>query len=150
VRKRLVIGAIALVVIGVCFYVLCPPRKGSVEYHKKRLLEADKVGAVAVWLNENPVPQMVRNLYWERKGNQVEFHRRALIDAGYLMERVFVISNSWASEVISAARIELQDAFTDNTYRFTVLWETGTNAVGVLGPADAMEKIGHAIRDADK
>jgi hypothetical protein len=33
-RKRLVIGAIGAVVIGVAAYVLSQPRKGTVEYHR--------------------------------------------------------------------------------------------------------------------
>jgi hypothetical protein len=39
VRKRLVIGAIAAVLIGVAAYILSQPKKGTVEWHKSAYLK---------------------------------------------------------------------------------------------------------------
>jgi len=147
-RKRLVIGAIATVVIGVAAYVFSQPRKGTVEYHKQKYVEAVTLGAFGVWLKEHPVPDFVRNEYAGWKYRRMQFHQQSLVDARYLTQTVFVVSNRVA--VIAGARLNLSSALSEADYRFTSLWDATTNTVAVLGPTHCMQIIAQTIRDSDK
>jgi hypothetical protein len=91
VRKRLVIAAIAVLVVGPVAYLLSLPRNGSVEWHKREYLKA-RDGS-----------RLVNNLKadWYRMGGprpkpraknpdtvaEMEIHERALIALGYMEER---------------------------------------------------------------
>ena len=142
-RKRLVIGAVAAAVICVGVYVLSQPRKGSVEYHKRKYLQA----GVPDWTRKNGIPAGVRRFYLRRFGRELEFHRGALIDAGYLKERVLLVSNCSPFKVVQAAEIELSENIAEFT---SIAWDTpDTNAISVIAPAEWIEKIAHAIRKAD-
>src|SRR5688572_21947965 len=86
-RKRIVIAAIAVVVIGIgAGYFAGQPRKGSLEYHKKKYLEEQK-RLSHPWVERFAVPSIVRKFYFERCDKRRKFHQRALINEGYLAER---------------------------------------------------------------
>ena len=75
-RKRLVIGAFAAVVIGVAALVLSQPRKGTVEYHKEEYLRAHEPGFVGERIMRGPSP--IRNAYWAWQDKREDFHRQQL------------------------------------------------------------------------
>jgi hypothetical protein len=79
-RKRIVIGAIAAVVIGTGFYVFLVPREGSVEYHREEYAawERGKMN----WLIDR-VPWFAQRVYLEQREKHLRFHGEALRRAGY-------------------------------------------------------------------
>ena len=106
-RKRIVIGAIAAVVIGVGVYVLALPRKGTVEWHSARYLAL---------LTEDSWAQGLRRM-WERLGGrravlrkppervfkELQLHEKALVKLGYFEERRFLVFNGRAEGVMTTA-----------------------------------------------
>ena len=149
-RKRLLIGAIAAVVIGVAAYFLSQPRKGTVEYHKRKYAEAWEA-EVPAWVLKKGVPGVVKEFYQRRRTHQLDFHRNALIDSGYLKQSVFVISNSAALSVWRTAAHDLLVVVPKEVWNFSWIQQTNmnTNTLMVCVPRDWFEKIGDAIRKAD-
>jgi hypothetical protein len=143
VRKRLVIGAIAVLVISIAAYVLSQPRKGTVEYHKRKYLEA----GVPQWALVKGVPGFVRHFYERRFSHAFEFHRRALIDGGYLRESVFVVSNASAGNVMRTVQTQLPEYIREFT---SMTWfASDPNAITVIAPRERIDEIGEAIRKTD-
>jgi hypothetical protein len=142
--NRLLIGAIAVVVIGVAAYFLSQPRKGSVEYHKREYLRINKRGSSVPWVDRRSVPHIVGSFYGWRLSRQSDFHYSALIEAGYLRKSVFMISNSPALDVLQAARIEWPPHVIEI---IRISWDT--NRITITAPSDWIEKLGPAIREAD-
>jgi hypothetical protein len=149
VRKRLVIGAIAAVVIGVAAYTLLPPKRGSVEYHKKKYLEAHDMGVVGKWINGGPAG--LQDLYWLPKYKRIDFHRNALLEGGYFARRVFVVSNRAAEDLFTDLHKIRFEVFTDtNDIAGTPLFSrVGTNRIEVLARAIDMDKWDDVIRKLD-
>jgi hypothetical protein len=139
------IGAIATVLIGVAAYFLSEPRKGTVEYHRRKYAE---VGAPR-WVAKEAVPGFVRNFYRRRYNLQREFHRTALIDSGYLKQRFFVVSNSSPLSVWRTAAHDLLVEMPKEVWSFSWIQQTNTNTLMVVAPRDWCEKIGDAIHKAD-
>jgi hypothetical protein len=148
-RKRIVIGAIAVIALGVLALVLSQPKKGSVEYHKKQFLRAHYSGSVAQRLLPRG-PTSLRVAYFRRKEGQINYHRQRLVELGYLREKVFVISNQPTWGVVNALRLSV-DTFTALAPQITfaaVLDET-TNSVRLVGPPDEIPKWEALIRKFD-
>src|SRR6185503_5712613 len=91
-RKRVVIGVLAIIGAGVLLFALSQPKRGSVEWHKREY-EAATQGSLKFRL---------KNLWWQIRGEdrrsrmiseERNEHQQALIHLGYLEQREFVISN---------------------------------------------------------
>jgi hypothetical protein len=105
-RKRLVIGAIAVVVIGVAAYTLSQPKEGTVEWHKDRYLKA----------RQDLERRTIRDC-WERfyvrirkphtyqwrviSGDELRRHQMALIKLGYLERKRVDVTNHLAGQLHS-------------------------------------------------
>ena len=141
VRKGLLIGAIALVGIGVGTYLFSQPRNGTVEYHKRKYLQT----GVPRWALAKGVPSIVRGFYERRFSREVEFHRSALIDAGYLAESVFVISNCSVEKAVPAFH---QSDLPKEAREFlcTIWWTPAPIMITVIAPRESMKEIAEAIR----
>jgi hypothetical protein len=150
VRKRVVIGLAVLAVAVVGVYVLSPPRRGTVEHHKEQFLDAHYSGQVAQWIVPRG-PRALRVAYFRRKEEQINFHRRALVELGYLGERVFVISNQPSWEVENALRLSVDAVFTAVAphVNFAAVLESRTNSVRVVAPVNEMQKWEDMIRGLD-
>jgi hypothetical protein len=141
VRKRLLIGAIAVVVmavIGLTAYFLPQPKEGTVEYHKRKYAET----GLPAWVLNKGVPGFVREFYDRRYLRDSVFHRTALVNLGYLKESVFVFSNVSISNVRIEWPIEM-DGFTSITYGMP------SNGITVVARPELTDKIGDAMRKAD-
>ena len=90
VRKRIVIGLVIVAVVCIGAYVLSRPRKGSVEYHLAGI-KAARGGLVARMARRSPLG--IRTLYKDWRSDQLTWHRGALVQAGYLIERDFLVTN---------------------------------------------------------
>jgi len=97
-RKWVVAGLIVVVAIGVGTYLLSQPRRGTVEYHKRKYAEA----GMPEWVLKKGVPAVLQNLYERRFVREFEFHRSALIELGYLERRLFVVTNRTPLEIVGA------------------------------------------------
>jgi len=138
------------VLIGVAAYFLSEPRKGTVEYHKRKYTEVREAVEPA-WVLKKGVPGVVREFYQRRRTHQLDFHRTALIDSGYLKQSLFVVSNSSPSSVWRTAALDLLVVVPKEVWEFSWIQQTNmnTNTLMVCVPRDWFEKIGDAIRKAD-
>ena len=140
-RKWLVAGLVALVVVGVGVYLFWQPKKGTVEYHKRKYEEAHEVGVVGKWINSSG-PEVLRKLYWRPRERRIVFHLNALLEAGYLERREFVVSNRPAR----AIGIKIIDEDFAGVPCFTLV---GTNRIEVLARGSEMGRWEGVIRKAD-
>jgi hypothetical protein len=95
VRKSLVVGAIATVVIGIAAYLFWQPREGSIDWHKREFVNGTKTTLLDRLVHRNGVPAMFQRWCDTRKMSALVFHERALIQAGYWKQSPFVLSNGW-------------------------------------------------------
>src|SRR6185503_8534970 len=95
-RRRIVIGLLAAVVVFVVTIIVLQPKQGSVESHKREYLTA------ANRLAQNRfIDRLRRTLLWPPKGSRalhereiaakIEEHRKALALAGVIIERQFAL-----------------------------------------------------------
>src|SRR5687768_4528612 len=98
-RKRLVIGAIAAVVIGVAAYMLSQPKEGTLEWHKAGYLKERKkierrtlVDQFERWYVKIRKPR----IYTFRSVSDDEFktHTEALIRLGFLEAKRIRVTNA--------------------------------------------------------
>jgi hypothetical protein len=89
--KRLLIGAIAVVVIGVTAYILSQPGKQTVEWHKEQWIKANEKTPVTQLMKLKVVPRPIRDSYFREADEKAAFHWKWLIDAGYLTQRVVAV-----------------------------------------------------------
>ena len=112
-RKRIVIGVIAAVVIGVAAYVLSKlsqPRNGSVEWHKAKYMKCfRRMHGNTVWERTERLAKRfvgiapVTNTQTKgqlRAETEARYHLSALVRLGYLAERRYVITNRSLNDVL--------------------------------------------------
>jgi hypothetical protein len=106
VRKRIVIGLILVAVVCVGAYLLSRPKKGSVEYHVAGI-KAARAGLLARMARSSPLG--IRTLYKDWRSHQLTYHRGALVQAGYLIEKDFIVANVSADIVAQELRVATYD-----------------------------------------
>jgi hypothetical protein len=118
VRKRIIIGLLAVVVIGVGGFVVVRPNPDSIEYHIRAYREADrKLTAPETFLDK--IRDVWRKLRTKRMGrfarlrNEMNEHKAELIRLGYLEERTFSMTNRTFLDVATAVQ--------------KAVWKRGTN-----------------------
>jgi hypothetical protein len=144
-RWRIAIAVLAAIGIAAAVYVGSQPKKGTVEWHKQRYLQA---GAPS-WALMKGVPGMVRDFYELRYLRESDLHQRALLDAGYLGDKTFVLSNASAPNVMQKIQLELTLPQTINEFTSMAWSANDSNAIRVIAPREWIEKIGQAIRETD-
>jgi hypothetical protein len=166
-RKWIVIGLLAVLLIALVIFFVSEPKKGSVEDHKRGLK-----AAATNWGWIRSMPDFVRDLYQRRQIKRWNLHWQALVEAGYLTERDFTLPNGWSSEVADVVWSAASQVFTndgDLTIRvlviqwagpsefgytgrsgalITQLTERKTNTLRVTAPAESMSKLEELIREA--
>jgi hypothetical protein len=151
-RKRIVIGVLVLITIGVVMGVitfLSEPKRGSVEYHKGEYLKA-LTDLGNRWIGM--APRLVEDVYWRRRADRIEFHRRALVESGFLTKERFAVSNRPPQEIETALGQHLPYvSVRDKGLLVFVGFASVSNAVIVTAPpGEAMKKLGELIRIADE
>jgi hypothetical protein len=148
VRKRLVIGAIAAVVIGVAAYVLSAWHPDTIEYHAKSYLKVRELSDRERWVVEK-APAWAGRLMIKRKAARLERHRNALIRQHFLQEINVAVSNASARDVIDNL---LASGFVSSEYvegKF-LNWEAAnTNVIRVVTVPRDVEIWTELIRKAD-
>ena len=136
-------------VIGVWLYLFLVPRGGSVDYHKRKYVEAHQWGVVGEWIITRG-PTALRDLYWRQKTRRIDFHRNALLDARYLVEREFDLFNRSADELVDDLNLIRFEMITGHDPAGVPLFtKAATNRIRVLGCVIDMDKWGRVIRQAD-
>jgi hypothetical protein len=153
VRKWIVIAAIAVAAISVLAVVFWPPKKGSVEYHKTAYVKAHESGVFSKMILRGPRP--LRDAYWIRKMERIDFHRQALISAGYLGQREYVISNREPVEVTRGLTFAMDNGeITLGKPAYPLIYFskdpiTGKDRITVIALATEMARVDDLIRKLD-
>ena len=96
-RKRIIIGLLAVVVIGVVVFLISGPKRGTLEWHKREYLaELDRL-----YGRESLVKRFARVIHeWTGMGQRIGQTERgvvaqenALIKLGYLERREVILTN---------------------------------------------------------
>ncbi len=111
VRKRLVIGAMAGVVMGVAVYVLSQPKEGTVAWHKKEYLRAqeERAGRTLSKKAKRLIERLRVSIGFARKptmltpsrprDGELKKHQSALIQFGFLEEKTVRVSRPLGGKV---------------------------------------------------
>ena len=152
-RKRLVMGAVAAVVIGVTVYFLSQPKKGTVEWHKKEYLKAADRLAVNTWKHKlkrvafRVTGRLLRDSWdadaYRSDVKAFEQHQASLVRLGYLQEAR--VSLTAFSENAIPARYFGDEA----RRRFIAVSRGGPHVVHIIAPPSDLPKIEAAIRHVD-
>ena len=103
-RKRIIIGLLAVVVIGVVAFYLSQPKKGSVEWHKREYLGARKRLFNDTWADRMrsfyyriaKTPHSRRQLSaaeWDELTRRMQESWEALVALGYLNRHEFYLAH---------------------------------------------------------
>jgi hypothetical protein len=159
VRKRLVIGAIAVAVIVVAAYVLSQPKKGTIAYHKARYLrlakksEGETLGAKTV----RAVNSVLGTRFRTRPDPLdlallMSAEHEELLRLGFLIERKYHFTNvtleidaRWISEGVYASIAEEHAHFS----AFGLL-DGATNVLLVIAPREDIPVWEKFIAEADR
>jgi hypothetical protein len=154
--SRSVIGAIAVVVIGVVVYFLSQPREGTVEWHKREYLKAlerlsqntwkDKLQRVYRRVVRRPQPLGESGRFLS-DFIAVERHLDSLVRLGYLQRERVSLTNPHTRSVIRAGYLG-RDA-DEAMRRFISIREVGRGVIRIIAPPSELPKIEAAIRKAD-
>ena len=104
-RKRIVIGLLAVVVIGTAVFFFSQPKKGSVEWHMQQRVKGWNRLNGETWPERSKriifditghalQPQRLSADEWHRISREAESNWVALVNAGYLREKRFVLTNT--------------------------------------------------------
>jgi type II secretory pathway component GspD/PulD (secretin) len=147
VRKRIVIGAIAVVVIEVAAYLLWEPGRGTVEWHKGKYLAAVDVRWKHQW-------ELLRSRLMREDGQRgirfdvegMKRHESALLRLGFLERREFVASNRPLDAVMSHVAGWAVRSPNEKFYRYTT---PETNRVVIVAARDDMPNIERLVAESD-
>lgn len=158
-RKRVIIGLLAVVVIGVVAFFVSQPKRGTVEWHKDRYRALQRAIQHGTWPEraKNVLNRIVFGKVHGRLGvstawfEQLERHRRSLIELGYLEEREFVLSNRSIDHVIhESSRVIRADARWESVnWEFIHNSARGSNVLVTIAARQDMPIFVEAIRRAD-
>jgi hypothetical protein len=154
VKKRLIIGAIAVVVIGVAVYFLSQPKEGTVEWHKRQYLKAferitqttwkDKLQRVYRRILRQPPPDSEA---FRSDGEAFDHHLASLVRFGYLQETRVSLTNAHANY---ALRVGYPGGDSDEALRrFIVISIPEPHVLRIIAPTSDLPIIEAAIRQVD-
>ena len=121
------------------------------EYHKEAFREAHCSARLTYWILAR-APKELSSAYYRRKQDEIEFHRRSLVELGFLTERVFVISNQPSSEVAGLLRLQVQvqgGSLFSGQIDFGIVREETTNSIRVIGLRNRMDELDELVRKSD-
>ena len=134
-------------VIGVGAYLLSQPRKGSLEFHKRKYREATKWRPWQQWFVDN-APHGLVEKYERRRNADLQSHVDALFALGYWQLGVFTLSNE--VDTTSEKRFwTLNTMFTNDPLKGEGITAVRSNSVRVVALSENLSKWEDAIRDLD-
>lgn len=117
-RKRIVIGLLAVGVIGVLGFFLSQPKRGSVEWHKREYLAvrkrlfndtcADRMRTVYYRITKTPSSRrQISAAEWDELGRRMQESWGSLVTLGYLNRHEFYLAHQLKSRAVFLERAEL-------------------------------------------
>jgi hypothetical protein len=162
VRKRMVIGSLATVMIGVVVLMISQPKEGTVERHKREYLAAiDRIIAKDVGnrftgfaARRTGMPLLLDTTGAELQPDiaALETHKKVLCDSGVLAERTFLLTNLPPAQMALMAAGGARRIVDPKRMRFVVFkadpnW--ATNQLTVVCARGDIVKFEELIRKAD-
>lgn len=158
-RKRIVIGLLALVVIAGLAFFVSQPKKGSVEWHKREYLAAWDRIEEKTWSDRvRRVYQRVMNVpegtsrsasdKFHLAAESADQHLAALVRLGYLKTIRVDVTNREISHVSGVAVYNGRTA-AEVAREFIDIAAAGPRAIAITAPAKRLPEIEAAIRKAD-
>lgn len=152
-RKRIVIGVIAVVGIGVGAYVFSERKIGTVAYHQERYRaiyndgQATRVEAIIMRFG----PRRLKLAYFENRMRRLDSHRRAMGKHGDLVEKEFVLSSRTAREVAQRLQTAVHEmfAYSHDGFSYGVVNAVTTNKIVVIDTPKRMERWSDVISFID-
>ena len=159
-RKRVVIGVLAIIGIGVLVFVLSQPKPGTVEYHKREYRAAREEMFGRKWYSSIArvvrkvisIPQRQRSLSLSEAQalqQRQTAARDALIKLGYLVERRFTLSNQPAQSIIGPVLVSARDVIPQETRYYTCVLLAESNLIVLAAAPADVPKWEELIRKAD-
>jgi hypothetical protein len=154
-RKRIAIGLLGAVVIGMVAFFLSQPTKGSVEWHKREYLDAWKrlneqtlTDKVKHFLNRIAGRKVTRQVWPREDHERVQSHRAALLTLGYLDQQAFDFTNCSRAQVLSSPAFAF--AHRGSQREFVMVTIQDTNTLHIIALREDMPLFVEAIRKVDK
>jgi hypothetical protein len=152
VRKRIVIGVVAAVLIGVGAYVLPPPRN-SVEYHIRAYREAERrLTAKETVIDElRDVWRKIRSKRMGRLGRlrwEMMEHKQELVRLGYLEDQTFDVTTGTVTTLMAAVQKAVLKKGTN--YEFFSAGTVGTTAVYAITVKGMMPSREEVVTELDR
>jgi hypothetical protein len=148
VRWRILITAVLLLIASVVYWT-ARPRKGNVEYHQRRYLAALRPSALEPLVEK--MPWGVQEAFRDRQVHHIEFHRQALIDAGYLGEKAYPVSNRPPHEVANSILLKLSTTNPrPRTAGFFLIRFVDDQSITIVGPREQMDGWDELVREAER
>jgi hypothetical protein len=155
--KRIVIGLLAVVVIGVLVFFVSQPKRGSVEWHKREYRKSwgalggdwrDRVRSAYSWLIGADPSQSWDVEEVNALHGKAELHRDALLAKGYLARRAFPFSNVVPTTMLERLLATGGRSVTKDSLRYTFIL-CGTNDVIIIAPAADIGKWREVVGKVD-
>ena len=149
--RKWVVAGLAVIAIGAGVYLFSQPRIRSVEHHKEEYLKGP--GAVHRWVDNHHLPA-ISEWFWQRFEARKEFHYRALIELGYLEERVFGLFNHFSgpNDEMHSFFIHVRHLVNENTNittDFSRILNIQTNSIRIVGLPEEMGHWAEIVGEAD-
>lgn len=154
-KKRIVIGVLVIVAMGVAAYMLSQPKEGTVEYHQEQFGKiyndgkATRIGQTILRYG----PDRLKLAYMRNRSKRLDFHRRALVKHGYLVENAFILSFRPAREVANRLQPALHDMFAYGhdgpRFSFGAVNAPSTNKLVVIDTPKRMERWSNVVANID-
>ena len=157
-RTWIVIGAGAMVAVGMLAFVVSQPKRGSVEWHKREYHAIRVDGAE----RDPDLSERVRQVYGrvvrrmaprlteaERHAlvNEMDGHQKALVELGFLVTREVVVGQNSYAALMALHSTRAVEGYASG--RFVSDGSFGTGAViAVTAPAVDVSRWEEIVRDA--
>jgi hypothetical protein len=152
-KKRIVIATLVAVVIGIAAYMLSEPKEGTVEYHQqqfRRIYNDGRPGRIGRAILRY-APDRLKVAYLRNRWRHLDFHRRAMVKRGYLVEEVFILSFRPAPEVANRLQPAVHDmfAYSHDGFSYGAVDALATNKLMVIDTPKRMERWSNVVANID-
>jgi len=96
------------------------------------------------------MPWRIQEAFRDRQTRHIEFHRQALIDAGFYGQKVYFVSNRPPYDVALTLlkSMTMMNTNTDPAAFHTIRY-VNSNSVTIVGPPGQIHRWDELVRDAD-
>ena len=154
-KERILIGLLIIVAMGVAAYMLSQPKQGTVEYHQQQFRKiyndgkATRIGQTILRYG----PGRLKLAYMRNRAKRLDFHRRALVKHGYLVEKVFLLSFRPAREVANRLHPAVHDMFEYShdgpLFSYGAVNAPSTNKLMVIDTPMRIERWSNVVANID-